>query len=51
MDVELSDEQRFLKEAVAGVVTREAPFAWIRGWIERGELGAADLIAAQQGAE
>lgn len=49
MDIELSDEQQFLKESVAGVVEREAALAAVRGWTERGDLGAADVIAAHQG--
>src|SRR3954452_9992384 len=48
MRVEWTDEQEFLREAVAGVVTREAPFATVRGWAD-GDLGPADALAARQG--
>jgi alkylation response protein AidB-like acyl-CoA dehydrogenase len=34
---------------VAGVVAREAAMAAVRGWTERGDLGAAAVIAAHQG--
>jgi alkylation response protein AidB-like acyl-CoA dehydrogenase len=49
MEIELTDEQRFLEEAVAGVVAREASFASVRRWTESGDLGAADDLAVQQG--
>ena len=49
MEIELSDEQRFLEEAVAGVVAREAGLASVRRWTETGDLGAADELAVQQG--
>jgi alkylation response protein AidB-like acyl-CoA dehydrogenase len=49
MDVELTDEQQFLKEAVAGVLAREATFAAVRDWTESDDLSAADALAVQQG--
>ena len=49
MRVDWTDEQEFLREAVAGVVTREAPFSTVRGWAESGETAAADELAARQG--
>jgi alkylation response protein AidB-like acyl-CoA dehydrogenase len=49
MRVEWTDEQEFLREAVAGVVTREAPFSTVRGWADDGDLAAADALAARQG--
>jgi alkylation response protein AidB-like acyl-CoA dehydrogenase len=49
MDVELSDEQQFLRSAVAGVVAREAPLATVREWTQSGDLSAADALAERQG--
>jgi alkylation response protein AidB-like acyl-CoA dehydrogenase len=49
MRVSLSDEQEFLREAVAGVVAREASFAAVRGWTETGDVAPADLLARRQG--
>src|ERR687883_1564589 len=49
MRVEWTDEQAFLREAVAGVVAREARFTTVRAWTESGELAAADELAARQG--
>jgi alkylation response protein AidB-like acyl-CoA dehydrogenase len=49
MRVDWTDEQEFLREAVAGVTTREAPFTTVRTWAESGDLAAADELAARQG--
>jgi alkylation response protein AidB-like acyl-CoA dehydrogenase len=49
MRVEWSDEQEFLREAVAGVVAREAQFTIVRTWAESGELAGADALAVRQG--
>jgi alkylation response protein AidB-like acyl-CoA dehydrogenase len=49
MRVSPSDEQEFLREAVAGVVAREASFAAVRGWTESGDVAPADLLARRQG--
>src|SRR4051795_11636176 len=49
MRVDWTDEQEFLREAVAGVVAREAPFTTVRTWTESGDLSAADELAARQG--
>src|SRR4051812_34342161 len=49
MRVEWTDEQEFLREAVAGIVAREAPFSTVRGWADDGDLAAADALAARQG--
>lgn len=49
MDVELSDEQQFLREAVAGVVAREAGFTRVRAWADAGTTAAADELAVRQG--
>ena len=49
MGVSLSDEQEFLREAVAGVVAREASFAAVREWTEAGDVAPADLLARRQG--
>src|SRR3954470_6401269 len=49
MRVDWTDEQEFLREAVAGGVTREAPFTTVRAWTESGDLAAADDLAVRQG--
>ena len=49
MRVELTDEQEFLRDAVAGVVAREAKFAAVRAWTEQGDFAEADALAARQG--
>jgi alkylation response protein AidB-like acyl-CoA dehydrogenase len=49
MRVEWSEEQEFLREAVSGVVAREAAFTIVRGWTERGEFDDADALASRQG--
>jgi len=49
MRVELSDEQEFLREAVAGVLAREASPAHLRSWTATGDSGPADALAAHQG--
>src|SRR4051794_5778869 len=49
MRVDWTDEQEFLREAVAGVVAREAPFTTVRTWAESADLSAADELAARQG--
>jgi alkylation response protein AidB-like acyl-CoA dehydrogenase len=48
MRVDWTDEQEFLREAVAGVVTREASFTTVRSWAQDG-AAAADALAARQG--
>jgi len=47
--VELSDEQEFLREAVAGILARESTPARVREWAERRDPSAADTLAVQQG--
>jgi len=49
MQVVWTDEQEFLRDAVAGVVAREAQFTTVRTWTEARELAAADALAARQG--
>jgi alkylation response protein AidB-like acyl-CoA dehydrogenase len=49
MRVELTDEQEFLREAVAGTVARGATPALIREWAEAGDSGPADTLAERQG--
>jgi alkylation response protein AidB-like acyl-CoA dehydrogenase len=49
MRVELTDEQRFLQEAVVGVVSREAGFAAVRAWAEGNDDAEADSLAVRQG--
>jgi alkylation response protein AidB-like acyl-CoA dehydrogenase len=49
MRVELSDEQEFLREAVAGVVGREATLARVRSWTDAGDTTPADALAQRQG--
>jgi alkylation response protein AidB-like acyl-CoA dehydrogenase len=49
MRVALTDEQDFLREAVAGVVAREASPAHVRQWAQAGTASAADAVAARQG--
>lgn len=49
MRVELTDEQQFLQEAVAGVVSREATFSTVRAWADKGDHGPADDLAVRQG--
>jgi alkylation response protein AidB-like acyl-CoA dehydrogenase len=49
VDVELSDEQQFLREAVAGAVARQAPLSSVRAWAEHDDLATADALAANQG--
>jgi len=49
MRVEWSDEQEFLRDAVAGVVTREAAPTAVREWAERGDTAGADALAVRQG--
>src|SRR4051812_22167891 len=49
MRVDWTDEQEFLREAVAGVVGREAKFTAVRAWSESGDLSAADDLAVRQG--
>ena len=45
MRVDWSEEQEFLRDAVAGVVAREAGFTTVRGWAEAGDLTEADALA------
>jgi len=49
MRVTLSEEQDFLREAVAGVVAREASFAAVREWTDAGDVSPADEMARRQG--
>src|SRR3954468_6587585 len=49
MRVDWTDEQEFLREAIAGVVAREASFTTVRAWTESGDLAAADELAVRQG--
>jgi alkylation response protein AidB-like acyl-CoA dehydrogenase len=49
MRVALTDEQEFLREAVEGVVARDAPLARVREWAEECTPQPADAIAARQG--
>src|SRR3954468_9499017 len=49
MRVDWTEEQDFLREAVAGVVSREAQFTTVRTWTESGDLSGADELAARQG--
>jgi len=49
MRVDWTEEQEFLREAVAGVVAREAQFTTVRAWAEGGDLAPADALAARQG--
>ena len=49
MRVELSDEQEFLREAVAGALAREATPARVREWADARDTGAADELAVRQG--
>lgn len=48
MRVELTDEQEFLREAVAGALARGATPALVRGWAEARDSGPADQLAARQ---
>jgi alkylation response protein AidB-like acyl-CoA dehydrogenase len=47
--VELTDEQEFLREAVAGAVARDAPFPAVRGWAESQNFSEPDTLAERQG--
>src|SRR5213080_2929496 len=49
MRVELTDEQEFLREAVAGAVAREAPFTAVREWAHANDFALADALATRQG--
>jgi alkylation response protein AidB-like acyl-CoA dehydrogenase len=49
MRVELTDEQQFLQEAVAGTVAREATLTAVREWAQNGDHSPADTLAARQG--
>jgi alkylation response protein AidB-like acyl-CoA dehydrogenase len=49
MRVDWTEEQEFLREAVAGVVAREAQFTTVREWAEANDVGAADALAVRQG--
>ena len=49
MRVDLSDEQEFLREAVAGVLAREAAPAKVRAWADARDTAAADELAVRQG--
>lgn len=45
----LSDEQEFLREAVSGVLAREATPSRVREWADARDCTAADVLAARQG--
>jgi alkylation response protein AidB-like acyl-CoA dehydrogenase len=47
--VQLTDEQEFLQESVAGVLAREATFKDVRAWTESNDVAPADVLAARQG--
>lgn len=49
MRVDLTDEQEFLREAVAGAVARDAPFTAVRGWAESQDFTDPDTLAERQG--
>jgi alkylation response protein AidB-like acyl-CoA dehydrogenase len=49
MRVELTDEQEFLLDAVAGVVARDAAPAAVRAWAEARSTAEADALAVRQG--
>jgi alkylation response protein AidB-like acyl-CoA dehydrogenase len=49
VDVQLTDEQQFLREAVAGAVGRNASLIAVRDWAERDDLSPADVLSAEQG--
>jgi len=49
MRVELTDEQEFLREAVAGAVARDAAFTAVRGWAESQDFTEPDALAERQG--
>src|SRR5215213_466919 len=47
--VELTDEQEFLREAVAGAVARDAAFTAVRRWSESQDFTEPDTLAVRQG--
>jgi alkylation response protein AidB-like acyl-CoA dehydrogenase len=47
--VELTDEQEFLREAVAGAVARDAAFTAVRRWAESQDFTEPDTLAERQG--
>src|SRR5215213_7362897 len=49
MRVDLTDEQEFLREAVAGVVARDAGFLAVRGWADSQNFAEPDALAERQG--
>src|SRR5215204_7191621 len=49
MRVDLTDEQEFLREAVAGVVARDAGVAAVRRWSESLDFAEPDVLAERQG--
>ncbi|MEA2124442.1 MAG: hypothetical protein QOI80_1224, partial [Solirubrobacteraceae bacterium] len=49
MRVDLTDEQEFLREAVAGAVARDAPFTAVRRWAESQDFTEPDTLAERQG--
>jgi alkylation response protein AidB-like acyl-CoA dehydrogenase len=51
VDLAESDEQQFLREAVRGVVEREAPLGAVRAWVleDRVDHAAAAAMAVRQG--
>ncbi len=49
MDVDLSDEQEFLREAVAGAIARHASPSAVRLWTDHGDLGPAEALCSEQG--
>src|SRR5919197_3684850 len=49
MRVEWTEEQEFLREAVAGVVARAAQFTTVRRWTDAADVAEADDLAVRQG--
>lgn len=49
MDVLRDEAQTLLQQSVTAAVTRLAPFATVRAWVDREDLTAADRLAVEQG--
>ena len=49
MELSFTDEQQFLREAMRGVIEREAPLAAVREWVDNGDHDSAREIAVRQG--
>ena len=49
MDVSLNEEQLFLRDTVADVVSRSAPLASVRGWLHEDDLDSPDELAVSLG--